>query len=98
MIGKKCAKGALRNGLKAPIGKSLDAWDVTAGDLFPKVVKRPQITRQRFIRLGEDFLDFRFIAHLGAFARPYEGAASGKKQNQTAAVCDPILSSDQDHS
>jgi len=98
MISKKCAKGALRNGLKVPIGKSLDAWDVAAGDLFSKVVKRPQITRQRFIRLGEDFLDFRFIAHLGAFARPYEGAASSKKQDQTAAVCDPILSSDQDHS
>ncbi len=98
MISKKCAKGALRNGLKVPIGKSLDAWDVATGDLFSKVVKRPQITRQRFIRLGEHFLDFRFIAHLGAFARPYEGAASSKKQDQTAAVCDPILRSDQYHS
>jgi len=98
MIGKKCPKGALRNGLEVPIGKSLDAWDVATGNLFSKVIKRPQITRQRFIRHGEDFLDFRFIAHLGAFARPYERAASGKKQNQTAAVCDPILSSDQDHS
>ncbi|OJY68099.1 MAG: hypothetical protein BGP16_14600 [Sphingobium sp. 66-54] len=98
MIGKKCAKGALRNGLKVPIGKLLNTWDVAAGDLFSKVVKCPQITRQRFIRLSEDFLDFRFIAHLGAFARPYEGAASSKKEDQTAALCDPILSSDQDHS
>ncbi|OAP31452.1 hypothetical protein A8O16_12635 [Sphingobium sp. 20006FA] len=62
------------------------------------VVKRPQITRKRFIRLGEDFLDFWFIAHLGAPARPYEGAASGNKQNQTAAVGEPILCTDQEHS